>query len=440
MEIEEAQKIFTNVNIQYYCENLNSIKKNFDLQEIKEKLDQPEMVVKNKKELSLTRSKSIKKVYQIKVLRNKKNPQKILYKLDLVGQTQDKFDFIDYKDIFFEQPISTKQLVDSFKEEVVESIQQEYQPQKKNPNIKKKNLNDSDNNVNSDIQNRVSRLHSEEIQNQKENLKIEGEAIKIEFDNQTSLKQLENKSPFLKDEVNPRVYHYCIQPQSFMKNYKLNKLEFFRENLNYVQRQQRQRNIFQSIQVSFDDPQIPLQTNYNLDSFQDDQLYQIMKGLFDQKPIWIRNSLIVYLNKRNIKYTLFNFRKALAMLTYNFKDGPWKHAYVKFGYNPKENQEAVHYQVIDIVVLDREDYEQAKEYNPIQNTYDPTYIEKPQHYRHMYMLCEIKDENVNKFFQKALEKLKDPKDKIVPCKKSGWLQSIDIKRIQKLMKDKFKFN
>lgn len=53
------------------------------------------------------------------------------------------------------------------------------------------------------------------------------------------------------------------------------------------------------------------------------------------------------------------------MLAYNFKDGPWKHAYVRFGYNPKENEEAVHYQVIDIVVLDREDYEQAKEYNPI---------------------------------------------------------------------------
>lgn len=53
------------------------------------------------------------------------------------------------------------------------------------------------------------------------------------------------------------------------------------------------------------------------------------------------------------------------MLSYNFKDGPWKHAYVRFGYDPRVEKEAVAYQVIDIVVLDREEYESAKEYNPL---------------------------------------------------------------------------
>lgn len=60
------------------------------------------MNLKNKKEAKLSRSKSIKKVYAIKQLRNKKDPSKIIYKLTKIGETTDKFDFVDYKDIFFE--------------------------------------------------------------------------------------------------------------------------------------------------------------------------------------------------------------------------------------------------------------------------------------------------------------------------------------------------
>lgn len=75
----------------------------------------------------------------------------------------------------------------------------------------------------------------------------------------------------------------------------------------------------------------------------------------------------------------------------------------------------------------------------ISNTYDPTYVEKPQHYRHMYMICEIEDEHVKKFLSKSLCK-QEFIDKTIPCKKSGWLSTIDMKRIQKVMKDKFKFN
>lgn len=57
----------------------------------------------------------------------------------------------------------------------------------------------------------------------------------------------------------------------------------------------------------------------------------------------------------------------------------------------------------------------------------------------MYMLSEIKDDHVERFFQKALDKV-EYREKTAPCKKSGWLSSVDIKRIQKVMKDKFKFN
>ena len=42
----------------------------------------------------------------------------------------------------------------------------------------------------------------------------------------------------------------------------------------------------------------------------------------------------------------------LSYLAYSFKDGPWKHAYVRFGYDPRAETSAYYYQVIDIGVLD----------------------------------------------------------------------------------------
>lgn len=78
-------------------------------------LGQHEIILKKKKGIKLTRTKSIKKIYSIKLLRNKKDSSKIIFKLEMIGETTDKYDFQDYKDIFFEQPISTDDLIDSFK-------------------------------------------------------------------------------------------------------------------------------------------------------------------------------------------------------------------------------------------------------------------------------------------------------------------------------------
>lgn len=38
----------------------------------------------------------------------------------------------------------------------------------------------------------------------------------------------------------------------------------------------------------------------------------------------------------------------LSFLAYSFKDGPWKHAYVRFGYDPRAETSAFIYQVIDV--------------------------------------------------------------------------------------------
>jgi len=42
----------------------------------------------------------------------------------------------------------------------------------------------------------------------------------------------------------------------------------------------------------------------------------------------------------------------LSYLGYSFKDGPWKHAYVRFDYDPRAETSAYYYQVVDIGVFD----------------------------------------------------------------------------------------
>jgi general transcription factor 3C polypeptide 5 (transcription factor C subunit 1) len=51
-------------------------------------------------------------------------------------------------------------------------------------------------------------------------------------------------------------------------------------------------------------------------------------------------------------------KTALSFLSYNYRDGPWKNAYVRLGYNPKANRSSVIYQIISLKLKPRgvEDY------------------------------------------------------------------------------------
>lgn len=49
------------------------------------------------------------------------------------------------------------------------------------------------------------------------------------------------------------------------------------------------------------------------------------------------------INSISLSFLIWVKYRALAMISYNFKDGPWKHAYVKFGYDPRKEKDAVGY-------------------------------------------------------------------------------------------------
>lgn len=68
---------------------------------------------------------------------------------------------------------------------------------------------------------------------------------------------------------------------------------------------------------------------------------KIVRKLFDMKPIWIRRH-IYWLLPKSLRSQL---RFALPYVTYTFKKGPWRHSFIKLGYDPTKDPKAVAYQI-----------------------------------------------------------------------------------------------
>ena len=47
-------------------------------------------------------------------------------------------------------------------------------------------------------------------------------------------------------------------------------------------------------------------------------------------------------------------KRCLSSLSFSFKDGPWKHTYVKYGYDPRGDPNSIIYQVIDVGMIDKQ--------------------------------------------------------------------------------------
>lgn len=57
----------------------------------------------------------------------------------------------------------------------------------------------------------------------------------------------------------------------------------------------------------------------------------------------------------------------LSTLSFNYKTGPWKRTYVKFGYNPKIDLYSMQYQIIDIVIKEKNDIDYFRFFNQNKN-------------------------------------------------------------------------
>jgi len=116
------------------------------------------------------------------------------------------------------------------------------------------------------------------------------------------------------------------------------------------------------ISVSITDPNVPDADEENnrkelLRTFKSTQkeeedlqnLIAHLKLLFNLRPVWLKSSIEAELSTRGVKYSSdFTLKKALAVVSYLFKNGPWKFTYVRFGYDPRHDKAALDYQTFNI--------------------------------------------------------------------------------------------
>jgi hypothetical protein len=77
-----------------------------------------------------------------------------------------------------------------------------------------------------------------------------------------------------------------------------------------------------------------------------------LRRLFEQRPVWTRNSLLFHL-----KISEVILKRIIHHVAYFFCNGPWNRCWVKYAYDPRTDAHAKIYQIVDYrvrAVLDPE--------------------------------------------------------------------------------------
>ncbi|XP_030025119.2 general transcription factor 3C polypeptide 5 [Manduca sexta] len=72
------------------------------------------------------------------------------------------------------------------------------------------------------------------------------------------------------------------------------------------------------------------------------QEYEIVKKLFEERPIWSLNLL-----KFNTKIKFVSLKMIIPCLAFHLKTGPWRAMWVRYGYDPRKDPGARIYQILD---------------------------------------------------------------------------------------------
>lgn len=74
-------------------------------------------------------------------------------------------------------------------------------------------------------------------------------------------------------------------------------------------------------------------------------LYEDVRKLFRERPIWSKNALLVQLQCDRFKMKIL-----LPAIAYYMLGGPWRGLWIRFGYDPRTCPEAKQYQLLDFRV------------------------------------------------------------------------------------------
>ncbi|KAI8909002.1 RNA polymerase III transcription factor IIIC subunit-domain-containing protein [Gorgonomyces haynaldii] len=91
-------------------------------------------------------------------------------------------------------------------------------------------------------------------------------------------------------------------------------------------------------------PDLPLLEDKDLEQIRTKELISILQPLFEERPIWTRQSLKERIGDSVLLYSL---TRALRYISYYNEDGPWRQAWTVFGVDPRKEKSLRIYQTVD---------------------------------------------------------------------------------------------
>eukprot|EP01016_Furgasonia_blochmanni_P023872 TRINITY_DN2571_c0_g1_i1.p1 TRINITY_DN2571_c0_g1~~TRINITY_DN2571_c0_g1_i1.p1 ORF type:complete len:301 (+),score=56.92 TRINITY_DN2571_c0_g1_i1:412-1314(+) len=246
------------------------------------------------------------------------------------------------------------------------------------------------------------------------------------------------------------MFSYSIQPHAFSREHLTEPIfyDFWKdEGREQVSTQERRLRIQKGRIISksarFEDKEPPRMSEQRFtDEEQKSELLGRIKEAFKLRPVWLKNSLLNHIQAETEIKSYHVFKKFLAALAFNYKDGPWKYAYTKFGYDPRLDPAALRYQIISIGVRKDADFRSRprKEKNPNFEMYDPTGADTLVKYRQLYQICDVEDERVQKIIEGNIADLQGNLKYVNrSCtKEHGWLDRSSYRQIFKCLKERMK--
>lgn len=178
------------------------------------------------------------------------------------------------------------------------------------------------------------------------------------------------------------------------------------------------------------------------------EVANMLRALFNNvRPIWTVTSLIAYL-KKDYDYDSSSreLRNVLPYIAFNYSTGPWRKAWVKYGFSPDKTKLSRFYQILDFRMSDMEknvelptmsvpekvhakDKKHKAKKEKVENACyaEATFSILPKQAINIYQLCDINIAEVRQIVFASLPE--------TDCRaSSGWFSDASIKKIRVAMK------
>ncbi|KAG4305554.1 hypothetical protein PORY_001110 [Pneumocystis oryctolagi] len=190
-----------------------------------------------------------------------------------------------------------------------------------------------------------------------------------------------------------------------------------------------------SISVPWETKTVPLEPHVKLPNVPEQNIQNILdllKILFEERPIWTRRAILYKVNEKDPGMCMY-LKYALAYVAYHWRSGPWRDTYVKYGVDPRTDQKYRFFQTVSFTYRPSESLnnislspQEKKECN------SPIFTGKILYQKtRIFQILDITDCLLQQLLNKIPLRTK-------ASFKNGWFKSSLFDKFKLIMKQKFK--